>query len=125
MISRLPPFFFSVCRAYVQAINSRSTAISANNANYKQAPQNPKSYKREKKAATYGEKPGLAKYTLEGLRETVPAALCSVSSATIHRHYLYCMRIIDAYGSGATYGTKEFKEQVYKAHWQIADKSKW
>ena len=60
MISRLPPFFFSVCRAYVQAINSRSTAISANNANYKQAPQNPKSYKREKKAATYGEKPGLA-----------------------------------------------------------------
>ena len=41
--------------------------------------------------------------------------------------YLHCMRIIDAYasGSGATYGTKEFKEQVHKAHWQISDKSKW
>ena len=65
-------------------------------------------------------------YTLNGLRETVPAALNSVSSATIHRYYLHCMRIIDAaYASEATYGTKEFKEQVYKAHRQIADKSKW
>ena len=42
----------------------------------------------------------------------MPAALCSVSSAIIHRHYLHCMRIIDAYASGAIYGTKEFKERV-------------
>ena len=62
---------------------------------------------------------------LGGLRETLPAALDSVSSATIHRQYLYCMRIIDAHGSGATYGTKEFKERVYKSHRQISDKSKW
>ena len=48
-------------------------------------------------------------------------ALCSVSSATIHQH---CTRIIDAYGSGATYGAKEFKEPVHKAHRQIVDKSK-
>ena len=64
-------------------------------------------------------------YTLDGLRETVPAALNSVSSVTIHRHYLHCMRIINAYGSGEIYGTKEFKERVYGAHRQIADKSKW
>ena len=67
----------------------------------------------------------LWKYTTNGLRKTLLAALNSVSSATIHRHYLHCMRIIDAYGSGATYGTTKFKEQVYKAHRQIADKSKW
>ena len=62
--------------------------------------------------------------TLDGLRETVPAALNSVSSATIHRHYLHCMRVI-AYGSRETHGTKEFKERVYRAHWQFSDKSKW
>ena len=64
-------------------------------------------------------------YTLDGLRETVPAALNSVSSITIHRHYLHCMQIIDTYESEARYGTKEFKERVYKAHRQVVDKSKW
>ena len=29
------------------------------------------------------------------------------------------MWIIDAYESGATFGTKEFKERVYTSHWQI------
>ena len=42
----------------------------------------------------------------------LPAALCSVSSATVYRHYIHCMRIIAAYASGAIYGTKEFKERV-------------
>jgi len=64
-------------------------------------------------------------YTLEGLRETVPEALNSVPSATIHRHYLHCLRIINAYASGAEYGSREFKEWVYKAHRQVVDKSKW
>ena len=64
-------------------------------------------------------------YTLDGLSETVPAALNSVSWATIYRHNLHCMRIINAYGSGATYGAKEFKEKVYMAHRQITDQSKW
>lgn len=64
-------------------------------------------------------------YTLEGLRETVPEALNSVPSATIHRHYLHCVRIINAYASGAEYGSREFKERVYKAHRQVVDKSKW
>ena len=45
-------------------------------------------------------------YSLDGLRETVPAALSSVSSATIHRHYLHCMRIIEAYGCGVTDGLR-------------------
>jgi hypothetical protein len=64
-------------------------------------------------------------YSLTGLRETVPTALNSVTSSTIHRHYLHCVRILKAYESGAVYGTKEFKETVYKGHRQVADKSKW
>jgi hypothetical protein len=64
-------------------------------------------------------------YTLEGLRETIPEALNSVSFATIHRHYLHCLRIINAYASGAEYGSQEFKERVYKAHRQVVDQSKW
>ena len=59
------------------------------------------------------------------VREWLARATEAVSSATIRRHYPYYMRIIDAYGSGATYGTKGFREQVYKAHRQIADMSKW
>ena len=55
----------------------------------------------------------------------MPAALNSVFSATIHQHYLHYMRIIDAYESGETYGTNEFKEWVYKAHRLVSDKSKW
>ena len=64
-------------------------------------------------------------YILDGLRGAVRAALCSVSSATINQHYLHCMRITNAYGSGAIYGTKEFKERVYKARQNIVDKPKW
>ena len=64
-------------------------------------------------------------YSLDGLRETVLAALDLVSSATVHRHYLHCTRIIEAYGCGGTYGTKEFKKRVYKGHRQIFDKPKW
>ena len=51
---------------------------------------------------------GNCRYSLDRLRGTKPAALSSVCSATIHRHYLHCMRIIEAYGCGVTYGTKEF-----------------
>ena len=64
-------------------------------------------------------------YTLSGLRKTVPEALHSVSRATIHRHYLHCMRTIDAYAAGVMYGTAEFKERVYQGHRQVVDKSKW
>ena len=64
-------------------------------------------------------------YTFMGLRETAPEALNSVSPVMIHRHYLFCMRIIDAYATGVRYGTEEFKAQVYKGHRQVVDKSKW
>ena len=57
--------------------------------------------------------------------ETIPAALNSAPPATIHRHYLHCMQIIDAYGSGETYGTKQSKKRVYKAHRQVSNMSKW
>ena len=40
------------------------------------------------------------RYTFTGLRETVPEALNSVSPTTIHRHYLHCVRTIDAYAVG-------------------------
>lgn len=39
-------------------------------------------------------------YIIDGQRETVPAVLSPVSSENIHRHYLHCMRTIEAYGSG-------------------------
>jgi hypothetical protein len=42
-----------------------------------------------------------------GLRETIPAALDSVSTASIHLYYLKCMRILDTYAA-------EFRERVQK-----------
>lgn len=35
------------------------------------------------------------------------------------------MRILDAYANGLSYGTAEFRKRVYKAHRQVADKTKW
>ncbi|RPB11554.1 hypothetical protein P167DRAFT_489137, partial [Morchella conica CCBAS932] len=64
-------------------------------------------------------------YSLEGLRETIPAALNSVTSISINKYYLYCMRILDTYQAGFTYGIMEFKERVYRNHRQVVDKSKW
>lgn len=64
-------------------------------------------------------------YSLEGLREVVPAAMRHVSPASINRYYNHCSRTIDAYASGHDYGTKAFKEQVYKGHRQVTDKTKW
>ena len=63
-------------------------------------------------------------YATTGDVVPLPAALCSASPATIYWHYLHCMRIIGAYASGAIYGTKEFKERVYKTYRQIVDKFK-
>lgn len=64
-------------------------------------------------------------YSLEGLREVLPVAIQSVSSAAINRYYNHCARTIDAYASGCNYGTKTFKDHVYKGHRQVVDKSKW
>jgi hypothetical protein len=52
------------------------------------------------------------KYTLEGLRETVSAALDSVSTASIHRFYVQCMRILNVYAAGIGNGTAEFREHI-------------
>jgi len=64
-------------------------------------------------------------YSFNKLRETVPAALDSVSSASINRYYHHCMRIMAAYRDRFSYGTKEFTERIYKGHRQIVDRSKW
>jgi len=64
-------------------------------------------------------------YSLEGRRETIPLALDSVSTSTIHRYFLACMRIVEAYRVGLHYGTAEFRERVYKSHRRVEDKSKW
>ena len=45
-------------------------------------------------------------YTFTGLRVTVPEAFNSVSPATIHRHYLHCMRTIDACATGVAWGVQ-------------------
>jgi hypothetical protein len=64
-------------------------------------------------------------YSLEGLRKVLPAALNSVSTASINRHYHYCMRVLEAYAEGFVYGTKAFTDCVYKGHRQVVDKTKW
>jgi hypothetical protein len=63
-------------------------------------------------------------YSFEGLRATVPKALDSVSTASIHSHYKRCERTIEAYSDGMTYGTGEFTERVYKGYRQLVDNSK-
>jgi hypothetical protein len=48
-------------------------------------------------------------YTLDGLRRNVPAALAHVKSSTILGNYHNCMKLMDLYRQGITYGTKEWK----------------
>lgn len=50
-------------------------------------------------------------YTFDGLRKTLPTALASVSAICIYHYYLHCMRIIDTYAAGLSYGTGEFKDR--------------
>ena len=64
-------------------------------------------------------------YTLDGLRQTIPASFKSISTASINRFYRMCSRVIDAYTHGYRYGTKEFVDHAYKSHRQVVDKSKW
>jgi hypothetical protein len=56
----------------------------------------------------------MLQYSLDGLRKTIPAALDSVSTASINRYYYHCLRIMSAYRNGLGYGTREFTEKVYK-----------
>ncbi|RPA79486.1 hypothetical protein BJ508DRAFT_211097 [Ascobolus immersus RN42] len=66
------------------------------------------------------------KYDLRGLRETIPHALDSVSTASIHRYYMHCMHILDAYRDPTLrYGSQEFTERVYKGHRAVVDKTKY
>jgi hypothetical protein len=62
-------------------------------------------------------------YTLDGLREGVPAALYSIMSASVNRYFKRCMRVLDAYADGLSYGTEAFKNRVYKSHRKVVDKS--
>jgi hypothetical protein len=64
-------------------------------------------------------------YTWESLKKNLPLALDSVSTATIHRYYKHCVRTLDAYIEGCTYGTREFTDSVYRGYRQVVDKSKW
>ena len=59
------------------------------------------------------------------LKATVPEALASVSNASICGFYRLALRAIDAYSAGVQYGMEEFKQNVYKSHRQVEDKSKW
>ena len=60
-------------------------------------------------------------YSFDGLRKLVPAALESVSTASINRYYGRCARAIDAYSKGLKYGTESFTARVYKEHRQVVD----
>lgn len=55
----------------------------------------------------------------------VPETLASVSKASIRGFYRLALRAIHAYSSGVQYGTEESKQDVYKPHRQVEDKSKW
>ena len=55
-------------------------------------------------------------YSLQGLRDTIPQALASVSDTTIWRFYQKCQRTMQAYRNGCQYGTEAFKDHVYKSH---------
>ena len=55
-------------------------------------------------------------YSLEGLRKVVPAALHSVSAASINRYYNHCAQAIAAYADGPEHGTEDFAARVYKGH---------
>ncbi|RPB21874.1 hypothetical protein L211DRAFT_888332 [Terfezia boudieri ATCC MYA-4762] len=55
-------------------------------------------------------------YSLQGLRDTIPLSLNSVSELTIWRFYNKCQRTMSAYRDGCQYGTADFKERVYKSH---------
>ena len=61
----------------------------------------------------------------EALKATVPEALASVTNASIRGFYRLAVRTIDFYSAGLRYGTEEFKQNVYKSHRQVEDKSKW
>jgi hypothetical protein len=64
-------------------------------------------------------------YLFEGLRETLPVVIASVSTATINHYYKYCVRKMEAYANGFVYGTKEFTDKIYSGHRQVSDSSKW
>lgn len=64
-------------------------------------------------------------YSIAALRQTVPEALRSVQSKTVHRYYQRSERIIDAYANGSEYGTAAFKERIYNTHRQVTDRTKW
>ena len=55
----------------------------------------------------------------------MPEALASVTNASISGFYRLAVRTIDAYSADLRYGTEEFKQNVYKSHRQVEDKSKW
>ena len=60
-------------------------------------------------------------YTLNGLRARIPDSLASVKSSTIHGFYHQCLRRIQAYRVGITYGTEDYEKYVkeYKSHRRI------
>ena len=64
-------------------------------------------------------------YSFEARKATVPEALAPVSNAPTRGSYRLALRAIDAYPAGVRYGTEEFKQNVYKLHRQLEDRSKW
>lgn len=57
-------------------------------------------------------------YTIEGLRENIPAAFNSVSPELINEFYKRTQRMLAAYKEGHRYGTKDVT-QAYKSHRRV------
>ena len=64
-------------------------------------------------------------FGFEALKAIAPEALAFVSSASIPGSNRLALRAIDANSVGVQYGTEEFKQKVYKSHWQVGDRSRW
>lgn len=57
-------------------------------------------------------------YTIDGLRQTLPAALSSIPNSTIHTFYHKCLRCIQAYRDKIDFATPEYEQylKTYKSH---------
>ena len=61
-------------------------------------------------------------YTIEGLREIVPAALKNIKHSTILEYYNSCMEKMDRYREGVEYGSLQWKKLTsHQKPWNKGD----
>ena len=66
-----------------------------------------------------------AEISLQSLQASLMHFVGAIWDRSIRGFYRLAVRTIDAYSAGLRYGTEEFKQNIYKSHRQVEDKSKW